>query len=429
MERNPQRGARSPAHRWLQLALGVVCMVMVANLQYGWSLFVYPIDAKYQWGRADIQVAFTIFVLATTWLMPVAGYLSDRFGARRVAMAGGLLVAMAWGLNAYAASLAGFYLNGALGGAGAGAVYGACVGNALKWFPDQRGLAVGLTAAGFGTVSAATVLPIHAVILAHGYEGAFLYFGLGQGAIVLLAAAFLAQPPQPAADHAALATSRHYGPLEVLRAPAFWVMYLMFFMVAAAGLMAMAQLAPIAKDYKVANSPVSILDLTLPALAFALAIDRVFSGLTRPIFGWVSDRLGRERAMSIAFGLEAAAIVALALCGRDPLWFVLLTGLIFFGWGEIYSLFPAACADTFGARHAATHAGLLYTAKGAAALVVLFFSATLLPTAEWHATFYCAAGMNAVAATLALLVLKPLRARQITNDRGRAAQDPRAAMR
>jgi OFA family oxalate/formate antiporter-like MFS transporter len=191
--------------------------------------------------------------------------------------------------------------------------------------------------------------------------------------------------------------------------------------------MAMAQLAPIAKDYKIANTPVSILDLTLPALAFALAIDRVFSGLTRPIFGWVSDRLGREHTMGIAFGLEAAAIVALALCGRDPLWFVVLTGLIFFGWGEIYSLFPAACADTFGARHAATHAGLLYTAKGAAALVVLFFSATLLPTAEWHAAFYCAAGMNALAAMLALLVLKPLRVRQITNDRARAARGPRAS--
>jgi OFA family oxalate/formate antiporter-like MFS transporter len=200
-------------------------------------------------------------------------------------------------------------------------------------------------------------------------------------------------------------------------------MYLMFFLVAAAGLMAIAQLAPIAKDYKIANLPVSILDLTLPALAFALAIDRVFSGLTRPFFGWVSDRWGRERTMSIAFGMEAAAIVALAVFGRDPLAFVLLTGLIFFGWGEIYSLFPATCADTFGARHAATHAGLLYTAKGTAALVVLFFSATLLPTADWHTTFYGAAGMNAVAAVLALLVLKPLRAQQITNDRAPAARD------
>ncbi len=424
MEQYPQRSARSPGHRWLQLALGIICMVMVANLQYGWSLFVYPIDAKYQWGRAGIQFAFTIFIFATTCFMPIAGYFSDRFGARPVAMIGGILVAVSWGLNAYAGSLVAFYVNAAIGGAGAGAVYGACVGNALKWFPDRRGLAVGLTAAAFGTASAATVLPIHAVIQAQGYEIAFLYFGLGQGFIVLLASAFFTQAPEHEVftrDRYALPIPRNYGPLEVLRVPAFWVMYLMFFLVAAAGLMAIAQLAPISKEYTVANRPVSILDLTLPALAFALAIDRVFSGLARPFFGWVSDRLGREFTMAIAFGIEAAAIVALGMFGRDPLAFVLLTGLIFFGWGEIYSLFPAACADTFGARRAATHAGLLYTAKGAAALVVMSFSASLLPTANWHATFYCAAGMNALAAALALLVLKPLRKQRTTNDRVSAA--------
>ena len=189
------------------------------------------------------------------------------------------------------------------------------------------------------------------------------------------------------------------------------VMYLLFFLVATAGLMAIAQFAAIAKEYAIANTPVSIIDLTLPALTFALAIDRVFSGLTRPFFGWVSDRLGRELTMGIAFSLEAAAIVALAQFGHDPLWFVLLTGLIFFGWGEIYSLFPATSADTFGARYAATHAGLLYTAKGTAALVVMAFSAVLLPTTGWQVTFYCAAGMNALAAVLALFVLHPLRRR------------------
>jgi OFA family oxalate/formate antiporter-like MFS transporter len=195
------------------------------------------------------------------------------------------------------------------------------------------------------------------------------------------------------------------------------VMYAMFVLVAMGGLMAIAQLAPIAKEYQIANVPVSILDLTLPALAFALAIDRVFSGLTRPFFGWVSDRLGRERAMGIAFGVEAAAIVALALYGHNPLVFVLLTGAVFIGWGAIYSLFPAASADTFGSRYAATHAGLLYTAKGTAALIVMAFSTTLLPTVDWQATFYYAAGMNALAAVLALAVLPPLRAQHITNVR------------
>ena len=417
MGQYPQRGASSLDSRWLQLILGVVCMVMVANLQYGWSLFVAPIDAKFQWGRAAIQFAFTIFVLAETWLMPVEGYLADRFGARPVVMAGGLLVGISWSLNAYADSLTVLYVSAALGGAGAGAVYSACIGNALKWFSTNRGLAVGLTAAGFGTVSAATVLPIHAFMQTHGYENAFLYFGLGQGLIVCLAAWGLRQPVAGETGVSrAPQTARNYQPLEVLKTPVFWVMYLMFFLVAAAGLMAIMQLATIAKEFKIANEPASILALTLPALTFALAIDRVFSGLTRPFFGWVSDRMGREHALAIAFAVEAAALVALPAFGRDPLLFVLLTGLIFFAWGEIYSLFPAACADSFGTRYAATHAGLLFTAKGTAALLVLAAVEALPPDAGWHALFYGAAVMNVAASALALLVLKPLRARQLAAD-------------
>jgi OFA family oxalate/formate antiporter-like MFS transporter len=420
MERNPQIGAHGPAHRWLQLALGIICMVMVANLQYGWSLFVLPIDAKFQWGRTAIQLAFTLFILAETWLMPIAGYLADRCGTRPVVMAGGILVGMSWSLNACADSLAALYISAAIGGAGVGAVYSACIGNALKSFAGRRGLAVGLTAAGFGTVSAATVLPIHAAIQAYGYENAFLYFGLGQGLIVLLAAWGLTPSASGKIRNGKIRVSqgvRDYAPLEIVRAPAFWVMYLMFFLVAAAGLMAIAQLAPIAKEYKVANVPASLLDLTLPALMFALAIDRVFSGFARPFFGWVSDRMGREQAMCIAFGIEAAAIVALAHFGHDPLMFVLLTGLIFFAWGEIYSLFPAACADLFGVKYAATHAGMLYTAKGAAALLVLLLSGFLPPTADWRLMFFCAAAMNVVASALAVLVLRPLCTRQRIADR------------
>ena len=424
MARSSHHVAHASTNRWLQLMLGIVCMVVVANLQYGWSLFVGPLDAKYQLGRAGLQLAFTIFVFATTCTMPVSGYVADRFGARPAALAGGALVALSWSMNAYAQSLDFLNASAVIGGIGAGAVYGACIGNALKWFPDRRGLAVGLTAAGFGTASAATVLPIHAAIQAHGYESAFLYFGLGQGTVVMVAAAFLVAPAglQSVAGRGA---TRDHGPLEVAKKPVFWLMYFMFWLVATAGLMAIAQLAPIAKEFRIATLPASILDLTLPALTFALAIDRVFSGLTRPFFGWVSDRAGRERTMAVAFSLEALAIVALAQFGHDPLWFVLLTGLIFFGWGEIYSLFPATCADTFGERYAATHAALLFTAKGMAALVVICFSSVLLPVTDWHAAFYCAAGMNALAAALALLVLKPLRARLLTSDRMRVAQDQR----
>jgi OFA family oxalate/formate antiporter-like MFS transporter len=410
---------RGPNYRWLQLFLGIVCMAMVANLQYGWTLFVNPIDAKFHWGRAAIQVAFTIFVLTETWLVPIEGYLVDRFGPKPVVMVGGILVGIAWAWNAYADSLWALYTSAAIGGVGAGAVYGTCVGNALKWFPDRRGLAAGLTAAGFGAGSALTVLPIQAIIKTSGYETAFLYFGIAQGIIVLLVSFGLAAPD--AADMKARETNviqsrRNYRPSEVLKAPVFWVMYLLFVLMAAGGLMATAQLAPIAKDFKVADVPVSILGLTLPALTFALSIDRVLNGITRPFFGWVSDNIGRENTMFIAFALEAVGIVALARFGSDPYLFVLLSGLVFFAWGEIYSLFPSTCTDSFGSRYAAANAGLLYTAKGTASLLVPLSSILVTRTGSWHVVFYVAAAMNAAAAILAIVLLKPMRERQIKRD-------------
>jgi OFA family oxalate/formate antiporter-like MFS transporter len=410
---------RGPGYRWLQLFLGIVCMAMVANLQYGWTLFVNPLDAKFHWGRAAIQIAFTIFVLTETWLVPIEGYLVDRFGPKPVVMVGGILVGIAWAWNAYVDSLWALYVSAAVGGIGAGAVYGTCVGNALKWFPDRRGLAAGLTAAGFGAGSALTVLPIQAIIKTSGYETAFLYFGIAQGVIVLLVSFGLAAPDpsdMKARDTNVVQSQRNYRPGEVLRTPVFWVMYLLFVLMAAGGLMATAQLAPIAKDFKVADVPVSILGLTLPALTFALSIDRVLNGITRPFFGWVSDNLGRENTMFIAFGIEAIGILALARFGQDPYLFVILSGLVFFAWGEIYSLFPSTCTDSFGPQYAATNAGLLYTAKGTASLLVPFSSILVTQTGGWHAVFYVASAMNAAAAVLALLLLKPMRRHQIEHD-------------
>src|ERR1700719_4240629 len=180
--------------RWGQLIFGIICMVMIANLQYGWTLFVNPIDQKYHWGREWIQIAFTIFVLTETWLVPLEGYLIDKFGPRVMVCGSGFLVAIAWMMNAYADSLALLYLAAAIGGIGAGVIYGASVGNALKWFPDRRGLAAGLTAAGFGAGSALTVVPIANMIASSGYETAFLWFGLGQGLIVILFSLFLRAP-------------------------------------------------------------------------------------------------------------------------------------------------------------------------------------------------------------------------------------------
>jgi OFA family oxalate/formate antiporter-like MFS transporter len=404
---------RAP-YRWLQLFLGVLCMVMVANLQYGWTLFVNPLSVKFGWDRAAIQVAFTIFVLTETWLVPFEGYLVDRFGPKPVVMIGGLLVGISWAMNSVVDSLPMLYFAQAIGGVGAGAVYGTCVGNALKWFPDHRGLAAGITAAGFGMGSALTIIPISAIIKTSGYEAAFLYFGLGQAIMVIVASFGLSKPFKGEVHEIAhrgqtFKSHRNYTPRETLKSPIFWVMYLMFVLMAAGGLMATAQLAPIAKDFKVADIPVSLLGLTLPALAFALSIDRVLNGLTRPFFGWVSDRIGRENTMFIAFGLESVGILALSQLGHDPVAFVLLTGLVFFAWGEIYSLFPATCGDTFGPKYATTNFGLLYTAKGTAALLVPLSSVLTAVTGSWHAVFLTAAAMNLVSSLMALLVLKPMR--------------------
>jgi OFA family oxalate/formate antiporter-like MFS transporter len=407
---------RSAGYRWGQLFIGIVCMAMIANLQYGWTLFVNPIADKHGWSRAAIQVAFTIFVLTETWLVPIEGWMVDKFGPRPVVLGGGILCALGWVLNSYADSLTLLYIAAAVGGVGAGAVYGTCVGNALKWFPDRRGLAAGLTAAGFGAGSALTIVPISMFIKTHGYEAAFFNFGLGQGAVVLLLALFLTRAPiavRPQGEIKVNQTRRDYAPGEVLRKPVFWVMYAMFVAVAAGGLMATAQLAPIAKDFKIGDIPVDIMGLAMPALTFALAIDRVLNGITRPFFGWVSDQIGREQTMFIAFALEAVGILALYKFGQNPVAFVILTGLVFFAWGEIYSLFPSTCADTFGSKYAAANAGLLYTAKGTASLLVPLSSVLVAATGSWHAVFIAASVLNAAAALGAWFVLKPMRRAQI----------------
>jgi MFS transporter, OFA family, oxalate/formate antiporter len=400
------------ANPWTQLTIGVICMACVANLQYGWTLFVNPIDAKFHWGRAAIQVAFTIFVLIETWLIPIEGYLVDRFGPRWVVIAGALLVALAWVINSGASSLPALYFGAALGGIGTGCVYGTCVGNALKWFPGRRGLAAGITAAGFGAGAAITIGPISKMINSAGYEQAFLIFGLIQGAIVFVMAwGMLVAPPQLVAMRAkANQTAHGYSPTEVLRSPVFWVMYVMFVLVAAGGLTMAASMAPIAKDFKIEKIPVELFGLAMPALVFALALNRIFDGVGRPFFGWLSDRIGREYTMALAFTLGAAALFTLSQSGSSPTIFVLVTGLYFGVYGEIFSLFPATQGDTFGAKYAAANAGMLYTAKGAGALLVPV-AAAIAKSHGWDSVFMIAMAFNLAAAFLGIAVLRPMRAR------------------
>jgi len=401
--------------RWVQLLLGILVMVMIANLQYGWTLFVNPIAAKFHWTKASIQWAFALFVLTETWLVPFEGYLVDVFGPRVMVAAGGILVGVAWLINAKAATLSTLYLGAIVGGVGAGIVYGMAVGNALKWFPDRRGLAAGLTAAGFGAGSALTIVPIYNMIKASGYQAAFMNFGILQGLVVFLAAWALRAPrpgevPQVAAVTHLNQSARDYAPLEMVRTPAFWLQYVMMTMVATGGLMAVAQLGPMAKDYKVDNIPVSLLGITMAALPFALSLDRILNGITRPFFGWVSDHIGRENTMFIAFTLEGLAIILLLRLAHIPTMFVVLSGLVFFGWGEIYSLFPSMNGDLFGRKYATTNYGLLYTAKGTASLLVPLGSALQASTGSWVPIYVVAIVFDFAAALLALFALKPLAA-------------------
>lgn len=402
----------SSGFRWLQLVMGIVCMAMIANLQYGWTLFVDPIDAKNHWGRAAIQLAFTIFVVTETWLVPVEAWFVDKYGPSRVVMFGGVMIALAWILNSYADSLTLLYTAAVIAGIGAGAVYGTCVGNALKWFPDRRGLAAGATAAGFGAGAAITVVPIANMISASGYQAAFLDFGIGQGLIVFILAFFIRPPtvamPAKKKQLNLPQTRIDFTPPQVLRSPIFWVMYAVFVMVAAGGLMTAAQIAPIAKDFKIADTPVSLAGFQMAALTFAISLDRIFDGFGRPFFGWVSDNIGREHTMFIAFGTAALMLLTLSAYGHVPVVFVLATAVYFGVFGEIYSLFPATCGDTFGVKYATTNNGMLYTAKGTASLLVPL--ASIVATSYgWQAVFVIAVALNATAALMALFVIKPLR--------------------
>jgi OFA family oxalate/formate antiporter-like MFS transporter len=405
-------------NRWIQLIVGIVGMVAIANLQYGWTLFVGPIDQKFGWGRPAIQVAFTLFVLAETWLVPFEAYFVDRYGPRFIVAVGGILVGFAWIINAGADTLTKLYAGGIIGGIGAGIVYGTASGAALKWFPDRRGIAAGLTAAGFGAGSALTIIPIANQIRTSGFQSAFFTWGIIQGAVVLVCAFLMRAPekedlagvPVPEASQ----TTEDFTPVQMLKTPAFYLLYAMMTMVAMGGLMATAQLGPIAKDFKVADIPVSLFGLTMAALPFALSLDRVLNGITRPFFGWVSDHIGRENTMFIAFGLEGFAIFLLIRFAHIPLLFVIFSGLTFFGWGEIYSLFPATCGDLFGRKFATTNYGLLYTAKGTASLLVPIGSLIAGSTGNWYPIFMLAIAFDWIGALLAIFALKPLRKRWLT---------------
>jgi MFS transporter, OFA family, oxalate/formate antiporter len=399
--------------RWMQLTIGVICMAMIANLQYGWTFFVNPMAKAHSWDVASIQVAFSIFVALETWLTPLEGWIVDTLGQRGpklMVAAGGVCVALGWLINAWAGSLEMLYLGAAISGIGAGAIYATCVGNAVKWFPDRRGLAVGCTAAGFGAGAAVTVIPIQMMIASIGYADTFFWFALGQG-LIIFALAWLLRPPLagevPTASTVKVLQSKTSStPGQMLASPIFWILYIMFILVSASGLMVAAQVAIIAKDYGVSQT---VLMFGATTLTVAGIIDNLANGGARPFFGWVSDQIGREYTMAIAFTAGGFAYWLLGTAGTTPWTFVICAAIVFFTWGEIFSLFPSTCTDMFGPKYATTNTSLLYTAKGLSAFIVPLANILKTYSGNWHTVFAVAAIMNFIVVGLALFVVRPMR--------------------
>ncbi|HEY4949315.1 MAG TPA: oxalate/formate MFS antiporter [Candidatus Acidoferrales bacterium] len=409
-------------NRWVQLMAGIVAMMAIANLQYAWTLFTKPIQAHLHVSLVAVQWTFTLFVALETWLVPFEGYLVDKIGPRFMLGAGAVLVGLGWVGSGYAETINSLYFWYGVGGIGAGIVYGGAIGNALKWFPDHRGLCVGLTAGAFGIGTATTISPIAAMLKVSGYQHTFIVWGIIQGVVVLASSLFLARPPEgwtppnwkviEAKIKAKVNTSAvDMTPWQMLRQPSFYVIYVMMTMLAFGGLVVTAQLNPMASSYHVDNV---IVAFGMTALVLAITVDRILNGLTRPFWGWVSDNIGRENAIFIAFILEAIAVYALLQLINRPVWFVVLSGLCFFAWGNIFSLFPSITGDLYGKAWATTNYGVVYTAKGVAAAFAGPGAAWLFAkTGSWTKVFWAMIVCDLVAAFMALLWLKPLAARVV----------------
>src|ERR1700686_2181752 len=416
-------------NRWVQLMAGIVAMMAIAKLQYAWALFTKPMQSHLHVSLAAIQGIFSLFIILETWLVPFEGYLVDRIGPRLMLGVGGILVGLSWIFSGQAETLRSLYFWYCVGGVGAGIVYGGTIGNALKWFPDHRGLCVGLTAGAYGIGTASTITPVANMLKISGYQHTFVVWGIIQGVVVLACALFLARPPagwtppnwaeKEAKIRAKINTSTvNLTPLQMLRQPSFYVIYMMMTMLAFGGLVVTAQLNPMASTYHVDNV---IVAFGMTALVLAITVDRLLNGLTRPFWGWVSDHIGRENAIFCSFILEAAAVFDLLQMIDRPIWFVVLSGLCFFAWGNIFSLFPAITGDLYGSKWATTNYGIVYTAKGLAATFAGPGAAWLFAkTGSWNKVFWAMIVCDLIAAFMALLWLKPLAKRTVKESEQKA---------
>jgi OFA family oxalate/formate antiporter-like MFS transporter len=409
------------AARWWQLALAMIAMMAASSPQYVWALFVPPLQAKLGVTLSALQVTFALFSICQCGLGPMHGYLAEKFTPRQFAAMGGALVGASWVLSSYVLDLQLLYVTyGVLSGIGTGMIYVAAVELMTRWFPERRGFAIGMVAGSYGFGAVITTFPIDASIRASGYQHTLLIYGLVLGIVSILVALGMRHPPIDLArqhrESLALASlgRRNYTSAEMLRTPIFWLMFVMMSMMATGGLMVISQIGAFARDFGIGKDT---LVLGMAALPLALTIDRIANGITRPFFGWVSDRIGRENTMTVAFLLEGVSILLMQIFGSNPVWFVLLSGVIFFGWGEIYSLFPAIQGDLFGQKHAANNFGILLVATAVGSILGGPLAALLFEQSHsWTLVFSIVSGLDVLTALLALVVLKPMRQRFLEGD-------------
>ena len=396
--------------RWVQMLLGLLCMMAIASPQYVWTLLVGPLSAQFSTTRTVIQWTFFLLIGLQTFFSPFQGWLIERLGPRYLIAAGGALTGLSWVLASYATTVTQLYLTyGVLGGIGTGIVYIGVVGQMVSWFPDRRGFAAGVAAAGYGMGAIATTFPFADSLATSGTGPTLLQFGIGFGVVGFLAALGLrAAPTGPQAVRPGVTATRDVPTGTMLRTPIFWLMLFMMSCMSTSGLMVTAQIGPFATDQGYAK----IVVLGFAAIPLALWIDRVCNGLTRPFFGWVSDKIGREYTMALAFALEGVAMLLWYNTLSNPVLFVLLSGVVFFGWGEIFSLFPSTLTDTFGTKYATKNYGCLYMAQGIGALFGGPLASMLHDsTGSWTPVFGFAIGADFLTAALALIVLRPMRLR------------------
>ncbi len=411
--------------RWIQLVLGLVCMIVISSPQYVWALFTQPMGTALGSSLPQLQITFSILIVVQTFLSPFQGVLVDRFGPRALLSIGTVIAGLSWVLAAQASSVFMLYVTyGLLGGIGTGIVYVGVIGHMVQWFPDRRGLATGLVAAGYGMGALLTTFPIASVLRESSYQDALVRFGVIFALVGLAAAQGLRRPDRAWARSLAHADRSATPPVDVpphvmLRTPVFWLMFAMMTMMSTTGLMVTSQMGAFTRDFGMAD----VLLYGLPLLPLALSLDRITNGATRPFFGWVSDRIGRENTMLIAFGLEGVAMTLWLLTRDSPLLFVLMSGLVFFGWGEIFSLFPSTLTDTFGTKHATANYGCLYMAQGVGSVLGGPIAALLHQwTGSWIPVFAVIIVMDFTTAVLAFFALKPMRRRWLDEHVGVTVQ-------